>query len=301
MDWLNYHHLLYFWTIAREGSIARACERLLLAQPTLSGQLRALEQAVGAKLFDRVGRRLVLTDVGQTVYRYADEMFTLGRELQDVLRDQPVGRPLRLNVGLVDVLPKLVAYRLLEPALRMPEKVHVICRDGRPEALLTELAMHEHDVVLSDSPAGTATQVRVYNHLLGECGVTIFATAAMTKKLRRNFPQSLKGTPFLLPVTGTTLRRSLDQWCDDQGLRLEIRGEFADSALLKAFGQSGLGAFAAPSIIEREVCRQHGVRVVGKIDSIQERFYAVSAERKLKHPAVVALSAAAKQEIFRDE
>ncbi|RIK73692.1 MAG: transcriptional activator NhaR [Planctomycetota bacterium] len=298
MRWMNYHHLLYFWTVAREGTIARACEKLLVSQPTVSGQLKALEQAVGRPLFDRSRRTLALTDMGQTVYRYAEEIFTLGRELEDVVRDRPVDRPLRLNVGAADALAKPIVRRLIEPALGLPQPVHIVCQEGKPEPLLAQLAMHEFDVVLTDAPATPGVRVRAYSHLLGECGVTFFAAASLAAKYRKRFPKSLDGAPMLLPMPNAHLRRSLDQWFDEQGLQPEVRGEFDDTALAKEFGLAGAGVFAAPSVIENEVCRQYGVRVVGRTDEVRERFYAISVERKLKHPAVLAICETAREKLF---
>lgn len=299
MEWLNYHHLLYFWTVAREGSVARACQRLHLTQPTISGQLRALEESLGEKLFARQGRGLVLTEVGRTVYSYADEIFSLGRELMDNLKDRPTGRPLRLSVGIADVVPKLIAYRLLEPALALPERVHVVCHEDKPDRLLAELAVQGVDLVLSDAPLSPAMRIRAFSHLLGECGVCFFAVPKLAATYRRRFPASLTGAPLLLPTDNTALRRSLEQWFDQHGLRPHVVGEFEDSALLKVFGQTGAGLFVAPAAIERELRLQYGVVVVGRVEQIRERFYAISAERRVKHPAVVAISEAAHHRIFR--
>ena len=301
MKWLNYHHLLYFWVVAREGSIARACDQLDLAQPTISSQLRSLEKSLGEKLFKRVGRNLVLTEAGSVVFRYADEIFTLGRELTDVLRGRPSGSPVKFTVGVPDVLPKLIAYRLLEPALRMPEDVQLTCVEGRLPDLLSDLAVHRLDVVLSEAAMPPTYNIRAYSHLLGECGVSLFAPASLAKRLRRDFPGSLEEAPILLPVRTTTLRRTLDMWFDSNDIRPAIVGEFEDSALMKVFGQAGLGAFVAPSAIADEVCRQYRVRVVGELPGLRERFYAISVERRLKHPAVVALSEAARSELFSIE
>lgn len=298
MEWLNYHHLLYFWAVAREGSIARACEKLFLAQPTISGQLRALEKSIGEKLFTRAGRGLALTETGRMVYRYADEIFSLGKELSDTLKGRPTGRPLRLLVGVADVLPKMVLYRLLEPALRLPEAVHIVCREGKPEQLLAALSVYELDIVLSDAPVGPNVKVRAFNHLLGECGVSVMGTAKLVKSLRKGFPHNLDGAPFLLPTDNTTLRRALDQWFDMKGIRPTVRAEFEDSALLKVFGQAGMGLFIVPTVVEDEVRKLYSVRVVGRIEEVRERFYAISVERKLKHPAVVAISDAAQKELF---
>jgi LysR family transcriptional activator of nhaA len=298
MKWLNYHHLLYFWTVAREGSVARACEKLHLAQPTISGQLRRLEKSLGEKLFDRVGRYLVLTDTGRIVYRYADEIFTVGGKLIDTLKGHGADRPLRLVVGIADVLPKLIAYRIIEPALRLPEPVQVICHDDKPDRLLAELSVQGLDMVLSDSPVAPTVKVRAFNHLLGECSVSVFGTQKLAAEYRPAFPRSLDDAPLLLPTAPTALRRSLDQWFDSQQIRPQIKGEFDDSALVYAFGGAGVGLFIAPTVIESQVRKQHGVRVVGRLDSVREQFYAISVERKLKHPAIVAISESARRTLF---
>ena len=298
MNWLNYHHLLYFWTVAREGSIARACALLHLTQPTISSQIRSLEKAVGAKLFERAGRNLVLTDVGKEVCSYADEIFSLGRELQESVKGGPQGRPLKLVVGTTPTLPKSIVYRLLEPALHLPEPVHIVYDEGRPDYLLTQLAVNAIDVVLSDVPASPLVKVLAFNHLLGECGVSFMGSSKLAARLRPGFPGSLDGAPMLMPGEHSDLRRSLDQWFEAEGFRPETRGEFADSAVLKVFGSTGLGVFVIPSVVEEEVRRQYRVRLIGRVPSIRERFYAITGERRLKHPAVVAITAAARQKIF---
>ena len=269
MEWLNYHHLQYFWVVAREGSIVRASDQLHLTQATISGQIRTLEHVLGEKLFNRVGRNLVLTDIGRTVLRYADEIFTLGRELMDTLKGRPTSRPVRLVVGVADVLPKLIAHRLLEPAFKLFEPIRLICREGKHDHLIAQLAVHELDVVLTDSPIGPTVKVRAYNHLLGESGVTFFGVAPLAAKCRRGFPRSLNGAPFLLPTDNTTLRQALDQWFEAEGIRPTIMGEFEDSALLKVFGQRGVGLFVAASVIEAEVRRQYGVQVVGRVENVR--------------------------------
>jgi LysR family transcriptional activator of nhaA len=298
VEWLNYHHLLYFWTVARLGSIARATEELYLSQPTISAQIHALEQSLGEKLFTRVGRNLTLTETGQVVFRYADEIFSLGRELMDVMKGRLPGQPVRFVVGVADVMPKLIAYRLLEPALRLTEPVRVVCYEDKTERLLAELAVHGLDLVLTDTPVGSTVKVRAFNHLLGECEVTVFAPAKDAAGYRRRFPRSLHGAPFLLPTDNTTLRRSLDQWFEAEDIHPFVVGEFADSALLQVFGQGGTGLFAAPSVIEAEIRQQYGVQPVGRIEAVRERFYAISVERKLKHPAVLAISETARRALF---
>ena len=298
MEWINYHHLLYFWMTAREGTVSKAGRQMRVAQPTISAQIRALERNLGEKLFFRSGRTLALTEIGRVVYRYADEIFTLGRELTDTLKGRATGRPSRLAVGIADAMPKLIAYRLLEPALHLPDPVRLICREGKRPQLLADLTTHALDLVLTDAPAGPEVRVKAFNHLLGECGVTVFATARAARSLSRGFPESLEGAPFLLPAEETTLRRSLDQWFNEKGIRPRVVAEIEDSALVKVFGSTGVGAFAAPSVVETEVRRQFGVRPVGRIEEIREQFYGISIERKLRNPGVVAISEAARQQLF---
>ncbi|WP_224368249.1 transcriptional activator NhaR [Hyalangium versicolor] len=300
MEWLNYHHLLYFWTVVREGGVMLASKKLRLRQPTVTGQIRELERSLGEKLFERVGRKLVLTEVGAYVYRYADEIFTLGQQLQDGLRGRPSVAPRKLVVGVAEVMPKLIAHRLLEPALRSREDVRLICTEGPVEHLLAELALHEVDLVLADSPVPPASSVRAYNHLLGECGMTLFAVPKLAAALRRGFPKSLDGAPFLMPSDATSVRRALTQWlAEEQDVRPRIRGEFQDSALMMAFGQAGEGVFPGPSAIEGEIRTQYGVEVVGRVEAVREHFYAITAERRLRHPAVVAISEAARTRLFQ--
>ncbi len=298
MEWLNYHHLLYFWTVAHTGSVTAAAAELRLAQPTISGQLRCLEEALGEKLFRRVGRQLVLTDYGQVVYQYAGEIFSLGRELLATTKGKSSRQPARFSVGIAEVVPKLIAYRLLEPAMRLDAPFALICREDKPQRLVAELSVHALDLVLSDGPMPPTVSVRGYSHLLGECGVGFFATAALASKLRRGFPFSLDGAPLLLPTTNTSLRRSLDQWFYEQRIRPHIVSEFEDTALLKVFGEAGTGVFPAPSAIEKEIVRQYRVKSVGYTSKVKTSFYAISVERKIKHPAVLAISEAAQADLF---
>jgi LysR family transcriptional activator of nhaA len=292
MEWLNYHHLHYFWTVARAGSIARASRDLRLSQPTISNQIKTLESALGHKLFERQGRRLVLTDVGRTVARYADDIFQTGRELMLALKGIPSRERLQFVVGVADVIPKLVAERLLQSAVAAVSDLRLVCREGPLPQLMAALALHELDVVLADSPAPEAVKVKAFSHLLGDCGVT-FLAAPRLAGLRKGFPASLGGAPVLLPAPETVLRRSLDRWFEARAVQPVIAGEFDDSALLKAFGARGLGFFAAPSVVERETCAQFGVAPIGRTEEIRERFYAISVERRLRHPAVVAIAESA--------
>lgn len=298
MSWLNYHHLHYFWAVARAGSIAKACVELGLAQPTISAQLRSLERALGQKLMAKVGRNLILTDIGRVVFEYADEIFALGREMQETLSGRPRNRPLRLEVGIADVLPKLVVYRLLEAALALPDPIQLICVEDKPENLLARLSLHELDLVLSDSPVPPFVKVRAFNHLLGECGVVLMGSPALARRYRKGFPASLDGAPLLMPLEATTLRRELIQWFEKEKIRPVYAAEFADSALLKVFGAAGRGLFTVPAVIEAEVCQQYGVEPVGRIETIRERFYAISVERRLKHPAVAAIAETARRDLF---
>jgi LysR family transcriptional activator of nhaA len=302
MDWLNYHHLLYFWTVAREGSIARAAKELRLAPPTVHAQIRTLEQFLGQQLLVRRGRGLVLTDAGRVVMGYADEIFSLGRELLTAVKQQvpAAGRPVRLNVGVVDSVPKMVAKELLKPALHLDPPAHLTVREGKLEQLVAELATHRLDMVLSDHPYHAPSSIRIFHHRLGECGVTFFAAAPLAAKLTDKFPSSLDGAPAFLPTENTAMRTSLDSWFDSIGVRPRILAEFEDSALLKVFGGDAEGFFAMPSVGVDVLARSHSVHVIGATEDCRERFFALSAERRLKHPAVVAISQTARSDLFGD-
>jgi LysR family transcriptional activator of nhaA len=298
MEWLNYHHLFYFWTVAQEGTVSAASRKLRLAQPTVSGQLKALEQTLGAPLFHRRGNRLILTDTGNHVYRYANEIFSLGRELQDSLAGRAQARGPRLAVGIADVVPKLIAHRLLEPALRSDENLRVACYEDQHERLLAQLATYELDAILTDTPVGPRSTVRGHSHLLGECGVSLFAKPKLAERLRKNFPASLEGVPVLLPIEQTSMRRALTDWFEAKGVKPRVRGEFQDSALLMVLGQAGEGVFVVPTVIEREVKEQHRVTLVARLEDVRERYYAITVERKINHPAVRAITASARSDLF---
>jgi len=298
MEWLNYHHLLYFWTVAKEGGISSAANRLRLSQSTVSAQIQSLERALGEDLFDRAGRRLVLTEVGTVVYRYAEQIFSLGKELQEVLKGRPAGKPMTLSVGIADVLPKLVAHQLLAPVLALPTPIRLVCVEDRPNRLIAKLAVFELDIVLSDGPADPAIPVKSLSRPLGECGTCFFGTGALAARLRDGFPDSLDDAPVLLPTSNTMLRRALDHFFETRGIRPKVVGEFEDSALLKAFGQGGHGIFPAPSIISDEVIRQYNAEIVGQLDELTQTFYAISVEGRFKHPGVAALAKNAWTKIF---
>jgi LysR family transcriptional activator of nhaA len=298
MERINYQHLFYFWNVAREESITRASEKLHLAQPTISGQLAVFEQTIGEKLFYKDGRKLALTDTGRMVFHYAEEIFSLGRELTNTLKGRPTGRALRLTVGVADALPKLVAYRLIEPAFRLPEPVQILCYEDKAERLLAEISLQGIDLVLSDVPLTPASGAKAFNHLLGECAVAVFGTPELAAVYRPDFPRSLSGAPFLLPTGNTALRRSLDQWFDAEDISPRIRVEIEDSALLKTFGGGGAGVFVAPTTVQAEIQRQYDVEVIGRIEAVRERFYAITVRRKLKHPAVTAILDNASEKLF---
>ncbi len=298
MDWLNYHHLLYFWMVAREGTILRAAEKLHIGQPAISTQLRSLEESLGQKLFQKSGRTLQLTETGKTVYRYADEIFSLGRELIDTLKGHPVGKPVRFVVGVVEAMPKLMARRLLEPALRLSDELRLVCVEDTLEQLLSELMLHNVDIVLSDTPVTAAFKVKAYNHALGDSAVGLFAAKELARRYQKDFPKSLNGAPLLVPGRNSALRRSLDSWIESHDLHPFIRAEFDDTALLKAFGQTGEGLFPGGLVLQDEICRQFEVEFVGEMEGVREHFFAISAERKIKHPAVLAISRTAKSDLF---
>jgi LysR family transcriptional activator of nhaA len=295
---LNFKHLRYFWVVAKAGGIARASEQLHLTPQTISGQISLFEAVLGYKLFERVGRRLRLSDAGRTVLSYADEIFTLGQELEGVLKRPAAGRPLQFHVGVADAVPKVLAHALLEPAVRLPEPVHIVCREGKLMSLLADLAVHRLDLVIADTPMPATVNVKGFSHLLGECGLTFFAAAKLLRRGEQPFPRLLDGAPLLLPGEDAAVRPRLMRWFDDERIRPRIVGEFDDGALLKAFGRAGAGVFPAPSAIAEHVRRQYGVRTIGRTEAVTESFYAISVERRLSHPAVVAITSAARKEMF---
>jgi len=298
MEWLNYHHLYYFWIVMKEGSITAASTRLRLAQSTISAQLTKLEASLGGKLFNRQGRKLEATDLGQMVFQYADKIFSLGRELMDQVHSRPVVGPLSLKVGIMDVVPKLMARKLIEPALCMGKTVRLACHEGKEKDLLADLALHNLDLVISDGLPQPGLSVKTYNHFLGECGITFFAEKKLAQSLPEKFPDCLDNAPMLMPMTMSWLRGAVDQWFEALSIRPVVVAEFEDNALLTVFGQAGDGVFIAPTIIESEVKDQYQVDIIGRCDNIKDRFYAISVERILKHPAVVAITDTARHSVF---
>ena len=299
--WLNYHHLLYFWTVARLGSITAAAKELSVSSPTISAQLKALEDSFGQPLLVRRGRGLSLTEAGRMVYGYADDIFRLGRELQSAMGGAPVQRSqrLRFTVGIVEVLPKVVAERLLQPAVDAVADLALECREGALPQLLTQLALHEVDVVLSDAPATPDVRVKVFNHALGETGVSFLRAKGASRRGANDFPRLLHRAPVLLPSRASHLRRALDDWFALQEVTPDVVGEFDDSALMTVFGGRGMGIFPAPSAIEPLLLAAVGLEVVGRTTEVTERYWAVSAERRVRHPALAAVVSAARTRLFR--
>ncbi len=295
---MNYKQLRYFWAVAKTGSIVRACEQLNLTPQTISGQIGLLEKTLGVELFRRAGRRLEITETGQLALSYAEEIFQVGGELEEALRTHPGGRQILFRVGIADVVPKSIAYNLLAPAMTLPEPVRIVCREDKLERLLAELAIQRLDLVLADSPMPSEMDMKGYSHKLGECGVTFFATPKLATLHGSDFPRALHGAPMLVPGENTIIRGRLMRWFGERQIQPRIVGEFDDSALMKAFGQSGIGIFIAPSVIADEVERQYGVKAIGQTDDVSERFYAISMKRRLTHPAVVAVTEVARQALF---
>jgi LysR family transcriptional activator of nhaA len=298
MSKLNYKHLRYFWMVAKSGSIARASEQLHLTPQSISGQLSEFESMLGVDLFRRVGRGLELTETGQRMLGYAEQIFALGDELLEVLHDDALPQSVPFRVGIADSVPKMVAYRLVEPSLGLAEPIRLICREGRLTTLLADLAVHQLDMVIADRPMPENLNVRVHDHFLGESGVTVLGTQALVEQTSGNFPALLDGAPFLLPGADVALHSRLMRWFESQRLRPRIVGEFDDSALLMAFGQAGAGFFVTPTAIESYIVEQHEVQVVGRIDAVREQIYAITTERKLTHPIIAAICRFAQHDVF---
>jgi LysR family transcriptional activator of nhaA len=295
VDWLNYHHLRYFWVVAREGSLRKASEKLRVSQPSISAQIRELETAFGEPLFRRSGRQNVLTDAGQIALRYADEIFALGSELVNAIKSRPGAKAIRLYVGVADSFPKLLTNDIIRPALSMAQPVHVICREGKQEDLLAQLASHRLDIVLTDEPASSSQNLRTFNHLLGESMVAFCAASALAATLKRKFPKSLHRAPALLPAESTPLRRSLEQWFRNCGVVPQVVAEFEDAALMKVMAADGRGVVPIPKVVLAEAQSRYGLELIGFAEECRDRYYAVTAERRITHPAVANLTAGAAQ------
>ena len=300
MDWLNYHHLHYFWHVVKAGTVSAAAEELHLARTTVTTQVREFEKAAGAKLFRKTGRYLELTEFGQQVFQYADEIFAIGRELKDFMRTGQTGLTKKFVVGMPDVVPKLIAFELLKPAIHHPDGFQIICHEGKLHELMADLALHKLDLIISDAVAPPAVDVKAYSHRLGECGLSFLATPELARKYRRKFPLSLNGAPVCLPTDHTAVRRTLNHWLDDNDIHPQVVAEFEDSALLKVFGQSGLGIVPIPTAIEKEVKKQYEMQLVGRLDEVVDRFFAISVEKRVHHPAVLAIVKQARSKIFEN-
>jgi LysR family transcriptional activator of nhaA len=296
-EWLNYHHLHYFWTVVRLGGLAPAAEELRLAPSTISAQIRRLEESLSERLFRKSGRRLALTDMGRLVFGYADEIFSTGREMLKAVQGLPTGRPMRLVVGIADVVPKLVAQRLIEPALRLTEPVQVVCREASPEQLVDGLSRHLFDLLITDAPLGAEVKVRAHSHLLGDSGVTFVAEAALARQARGRFPASLDRQPMLLPTENMAIRGGLDQWFEANGVRPRVVGEFEDGELLREFGTAGCGVFVVPTMVEQPLVRQYRLKALGRSEAVRARVYGISPERRVEHPAAAVVFEAARRQL----
>jgi LysR family transcriptional regulator, transcriptional activator of nhaA len=298
VEFLNYHHLRYFWTVAKEGGLTKAAAKLHVSQPTISAQIQALEGVLGEKLFRRVGRNLSLTEAGHHVLSYAEEIFHIGQDLLDSVKQRPTTRPLRLNIGVTDALPKLITYEILKPVFQLDRPVQISCWETKLSDLVTQLAAFRLDLILADEPASSGLGAGFFNHLLGECGVTFCAETKLAAKLRRGFPGSLNGAPALLPMANTGFRRSLEQWFHARGVRPRMVGEFEDPALINVLAFQGLGFLAVPALVVKETVARFGFRAIGRTDECQQQFYAITPERKLTHPAVAAITSEARGRLF---
>lgn len=296
---MNFKHLYYFWRVAKAGGVVRASEQLHLTPQTISGQIGLLEEALGTPLFAKRGRGLELTDAGRLALGYAQDIFALGFELEESLRNYPAsGRPVEFRVGVEDAVSKTIAYRLIEPATRLPESVRIVCREWKLDSLLAELASHRLDLVIAGAPIPPSVSVRAYNHRLGESGVSFFASPRLLKSLKKTFPACLDGAPMLVPGVDAAVRSRLDRWSEANELRPRVVGEFDDSALMKAFGRRGAGVFIGPTVLESEIETQYGVKTLGRTEEIMEEFFAISVERRITHPCVVAITEAARDRLF---
>lgn len=298
MSALNYKHLHYFWMVAKSGGVSRAGERLHLTPQTVSGQISYFEDVLGYKLFDRVGHRLELTESGCVVFEYADKIFSIGEELQEIIGQPTAGRAPSFRVGVSDAVPKSIAYRLLEPAVRLKSPPFIQCQEGKLSTLLAELAILNQDIVIADSPIPQNLGIRGFSHLLGESPIAFFASRKLAGKLKGKFPFCMDGAPMLLPGKDAAVRGHMVRWFEKQSVRPQSVGEFDDGALLKAFGKDGVGIFAAPRVIAAEVCQQYGVVEIGQTSEVVEQFFAISVERRLTHPAVKAIISVARRELF---
>ena len=297
MDFLNYHHLRYFWTVARNGSVRGAAAELGVSQPSVSAQLRLLETSLGERLFRRSGRRLVLTEAGHTALTYADEIFSAGRELVNAVA-MGTGKSLRFNVGMTDSLSKLISFEILEPAFHFSRPTHVITRQGELAVLVNQMQSHRLDMILADEPVTSSHKSTMFNHRLGSSGVTFCAVPAIASKLRRNFPQSLHGAPALLPSENMGMRWALESWFDREGVRPHLVGEFESSTLMEVAASGGLGFTTVHTVVDHAALKHYGLRVIAKVADCSSDFYAITGERRVKHPVAARITEHAFSELF---
>ena len=297
---MNYKHLHYFWVVARAGGILKASEQLHITPQTLSGQIKLLEQSLGRTLFRKKGRGLELTEDGRVALGYADEMFALGTELRSAMRQSdPGSRVLEFRVGVADSVAKSVAYRLLEPAMTLPEPVRLIGVEGKFPDLLAKLALHRLDLVIADEPLNKRLSVKAFNHALGATAMSFFCTPALRQRLKGRFPQCLHDAPMLIQGASSSVRQQLDGWLARHKIQPRIVGEFDDGALMTAFGREGRGVFMAPTVLEDETLAHYGVQVLGRSDELVEEFFAVTVERRITHPCVASITQHARGRLFR--
>jgi LysR family transcriptional activator of nhaA len=300
MEWLNFHHLRYFWTVARKGGVRKAADELHVSQPSISAQLRLLEESLGQKLFKRSGRNLVLTEAGQVVLSYADEIFSAGRELLNAVKQHSSARAIRLNIGITDAVSKLITFEILKATFRLADPVHIICREGEIGSLVNQLQAHRLDIVLADEPASSSFKAKTFNHRLGRSGVTFCAVPRLAAKLRRNFPESLNGAPALLPSKNMGVRAALETWFDTQSIRPRVIGEFEDSALMEVCSSGGRGFTVVHTVVDHAALKHYGLRLIAKVDACGSDFFAITAERRVKHPAALAITEHAYTSLFAD-
>jgi len=298
MEFLNYHHLRYFWMTAKEGGLTRAAKKLNVSQPSICTQVQALENALGEKLLRRSGQGLVLTEAGQQVFSFAEEIFSLGEDLFNTMKQRPTLRPLRVNIGIADSLPKLMSAELIKPIFQLPQAVQASCHEWPVPDLLAHLETHRLDIVLAEEPATAVSNLKAFNHLLGESAISFCAEPKMAARLKRNFPCSLHDAPALLPTPETPLRRSLEKWFHDEGIQPKLVAEFDDPALMKVMATEGLGFFPLPSVVVEESVKRYGLRLIGRAETCRQQFYAITGERRLVHPAVLAITSQAQASLF---
>lgn len=298
MEFLNFHHLRYFWVAAKEGGLTRAAAKLHVSQPSICTQIQALEGALGEKLLRRSGRGLVLTEAGRRVFSFAEEIFSLGDDLMSTMKQRPTLRPLRVNIGIANSLPKLLAAELIKPVFRLPQAVEVSCCEWPVQELLTHLAAHRLDIVLAEQPASAVSHLKAFNQLLGDSAISFCAEPKLAARLKRHFPGSLHGAPVLLPTPEAPMRRSLEKWFHDAGIRPRLVAEFDDPALMKVMAGQGLGFFPVPGAVVRETVAQHGVRLIGSAEACRQAYYAITGERRFAHPAVLAITRQAQVSLF---